>query len=107
MQSVSSRAPAGSRSSYTVAGLTCGACIAEVMEAVRLLPGVTGVAVDLVIDGGSSLIVYSDRAVNPAAVLACLDRAGYRGLQTGKRRATHLQRTFTGNAQDLDRRAAT
>ena len=32
---------------YTVTGLTCGYCIAEVMEHLRDLVGVTGVGVDL------------------------------------------------------------
>ena len=45
--------------SYAVNGLTCGYCIAEVMQRVRELVGVTGVAVDLVKNGSSPVVVTS------------------------------------------------
>lgn len=32
---------------FAVEGLTCGSCLAEVLEELRALDGVTGVAVDL------------------------------------------------------------
>lgn len=93
--------PAYNGSTYTVEGLTNGVCIAEVMEAVRRLPHLTDVAVDLVANGRSSLIVHSDGALPAEAVLECVARAGFRASPTGKRRARHLQRTFTGRAQAL------
>lgn len=44
---------------YAVRGLTCGWCVAELMEQVQVLPGVQAVAVDLVVDGESPLTVRS------------------------------------------------
>lgn len=89
-----------SRSVYTVDGLTCGSCLAEVMEAVRQLPNVTGVAVDLMTRTRSSLIVSSDVPLEPTAVITRVATAGFRALPASKRRAAYLQRTFTGSAQN-------
>lgn len=99
--------PAGDGGSvYAVEGLTCGACLAEVMEAVRGLPQVTGVAVDLVVNGRSALMVRSDVAVPPQAVIESVHRVGFQAYTASRRRVRHLQRTFTRSAQDLDPRAA-
>lgn len=87
-----------SGSTYTVQGLTCAVCIAELIEAVRFLPHVTGVEVSLVTGGASPLVVYSDAALEPAVVLECVARAGFQGSVTPRRRVTHLQRTFTRSA---------
>lgn len=100
-------APNPSGSVYTVEGLTCAACLAELIESVRLLPHVTGVGVELVVDGRSSLIVEANAPVHPRTVLACVERAGFRGRPTGKRRARQLQQSFTRNAQGLHGRPAT
>jgi len=67
--------PSPAWSVYTVEGLTCAARLAELIESVRLLPHVTGVGADLVVDGRSSLIVEADSAVQ--TVLACVERAGF------------------------------
>lgn len=85
---------------YTVENMTCGVCSAEVMEAVRRLPLVTGVAVDLVVGGRSTLIVRSDAQVVPQVVVKSVRGVGFRALSTSARRARHLQRTFTGSAHD-------
>lgn len=63
--------------SYAVTGLTCGYCIAEVMEHVRALAGVTGVAVDLVRDGSSPLMVTSGPAVGIGEVRESLAETGF------------------------------
>lgn len=74
--------------SYAVTGLTCGHCIAEVMEHVRALAGVTGVAVDLVRDGSSPLVVTSGPAVGIGQVREALGETGFAlvGKWTGVRR---------------------
>ena len=59
---------------YTVQGMTCGHCVAAVTDEVSKLPGVTHVDVDL--DSGR-LTLESDGPVDPAAVAAAVDEAGY------------------------------
>ena len=44
---------------YMVGGLSCARCLVDLMDGVRGVPGVDSVAVDLVRDGTSSLIVRS------------------------------------------------
>lgn len=62
---------------YTVEGLTCGSCIAEVMELVRTLPGVIGVSVAYSKDEASPMLIES-RTVLPAAdVRAALETRGF------------------------------
>jgi len=63
--------------SYAVDGLTCGYCIAEVMEQVRELVGVTGVAVDLVKNGSSPVVVTSGPELEIDEVREVLDHAGF------------------------------
>ncbi len=46
---------------YWVSGLTCGACLALVLDAVRSLSGVGPVGVDLVRGGGSRLVMTATR----------------------------------------------
>lgn len=62
---------------YAVEGLTCGSCIAEVMERVRLLPGVIGLSVDLVTGGPSPLIVTSGYAMAADEVRQAVEHAGF------------------------------
>lgn len=107
MDPTDTRAPQYARSTYIVENMTCGACLAEVMEAVRRLPHVNGVAVDLVVGGGSTLIVRSDVALVPQVVIDSVAGVGFRALPASTRRARHLQRTFTGSAHDLNRGVAT
>jgi copper chaperone len=61
-------------SSYTVAGMTCGHCVASVTEEVQEIPGVTDVRVDL---ASGSLTITSTRPVGEGAVRAAVDEAGY------------------------------
>ncbi len=44
---------------YMVGGLSCARCLVALMDGVRGVPGVDSVAVDLVRDGTSSLIVHT------------------------------------------------
>ena len=59
---------------YTVTGMTCGHCVSAVTEEVRALPGVRDVAVDL---PSGAVTVTSDAPLEPAAVAAAVDEAGY------------------------------
>ncbi len=66
-----------STATYTVTGLTCQHCVNSVTEELSTIPGVTAVAVDLVAGGASSVHVTSDAALDPDAVAAAVDEAGY------------------------------
>lgn len=92
---------------YTVEGMTCGACIAEVIERVRLLPDVTGVAVGFVNDDASPLFIESRAALAPEAVRETVEKAGFHASSASRHLAQHLQRTFAGSmpqAQPAGRR---
>ena len=59
---------------YTVAGMSCGHCIAAVTEELTKIPGVTDV--DVVLEGGR-VTVRSDQPLAEEAVRAAVDEAGY------------------------------
>ncbi len=60
-----------------VAGLTCGNCVKHVSEELAAIEGVSAVDVDLVAGGTSTVTVTSADALDPAAVEAAVDEAGY------------------------------
>ena len=63
---------------YAVTGMTCGHCVTAVTEELSALDEVTGVTVDLVSGGVSTVHVSSDAALDQSAVRAAVDEAGYR-----------------------------
>ena len=62
---------------YTVTGMTCGHCVTAVSEEIGTLDGVTGVSVDLVEGGESTVRVTSDAPLDPDQVRLAVDEAGY------------------------------
>ena len=58
---------------YTVAGMTCGHCVASVREEVSELAGVESVEVDL----ASGQLKVSGTSFDDAAVSAAVEEAGY------------------------------
>lgn len=62
---------------YGVAGMTCEHCVSAVREELTGLDGVREVRVELVPGGTSTVSVDSDMALEPAAVAAAVDEAGY------------------------------
>ena len=59
---------------YTVTGMTCAHCVASVREEVAEVDGVTGVDVEL---ASGTVTVESARPIDPAAVTAAVEEAGY------------------------------
>jgi copper chaperone len=59
---------------YTVTGMTCGHCVAAVTSEVGGLGGVSDVAVDLTT---GTVTVTSEAPLDPQAVRAAVDEAGY------------------------------
>jgi len=65
-------------SSYLVAGMTCGHCVSAVTSELSALDGVSGVEVDLVAGGASTVTVTSAGALDATTVGEAVDEAGYR-----------------------------
>jgi copper chaperone len=63
---------------FSVAGMTCGHCVASVTEELQELPGVDEVNVDLVAGGTSTVTVTSSKHLDVDAVRAAVEEAGYR-----------------------------
>lgn len=59
---------------FTVTGMTCGHCVASVRDEVSKVDGVSAVDVEL---ATGAVTVTSERPVDPAAVAAAVDEAGY------------------------------
>ncbi|QYG91410.1 heavy-metal-associated domain-containing protein [Iamia sp. SCSIO 61187] len=62
------------RTTITVEGMTCGHCVAAVEQEVGQIPGVTGVDVDL---ATGVVAIASEGELDPTAVAAAVDEAGY------------------------------
>lgn len=62
------------RTTITVEGMTCGHCVAAVQQEVGEIPGVTGVDVDL---ATGVVAIASEGELDPTAVAAAVDEAGY------------------------------
>jgi copper chaperone CopZ len=61
---------------FSVTGMTCGHCVSAVTSELKHLPGVTGVDVDLVAGGSSSVTVATTAPLTDDQVAAALDEAG-------------------------------
>jgi copper chaperone len=60
-----------------VTGMTCAHCVSAVTTELSALPGVTSVNVDLQAGAVSPVTVTSDTELDPSAVAAAIDEAGY------------------------------
>ncbi|MGV8885023.1 MAG: heavy-metal-associated domain-containing protein [Microbacteriaceae bacterium] len=60
-----------------VTGMTCGHCVSSVTEELSEIDGVTSVSVQLNVGGASTVTVESSSPLDPAAVRAAIDEAGY------------------------------
>ncbi|SCL13603.1 Copper chaperone CopZ [Micromonospora nigra] len=59
---------------YRVTGMTCGHCVNSVSSEISGIDGVRDVTVDL---GSGQVTVTSEAPLDPAAVRAAVDEAGY------------------------------
>lgn len=64
-------------STFTVAGMTCGHCVAAVTTELSAIPGVGEVTVALVPGEESTVTVVSYAPLDLDAVRAAVDEAGY------------------------------
>lgn len=81
---------------YTVQGLTCGSCIAEVMELARTLPGVSGVSIAYSEHDESPMFIESRKVVSLEDVRAALETRGFRVSGAGRRRTRRLMFQVSG-----------
>ncbi len=65
------------KTKYEVRGLGCASCLVKLVEAVRGVPGVDAVAVDMVRDGTSSLTVHTRVPLAVETVPEVLRDAGF------------------------------
>lgn len=65
------------RREYAVTGMTCDHCVRAVTSELLAVPGVSGVAVDLVPGGASTVRIEASDDVTDDAVRAAVDEAGY------------------------------
>lgn len=63
-----------SEATYTVAGMSCGHCVAAVTSELTALPGVAEVEVDL---ASGRVQVVSDAPLDDASVREAVEEAGY------------------------------
>jgi copper chaperone CopZ len=64
-------------STFEVSGMTCGHCVKSVTEELSQVEGAQTVEVALVSGGVSQVTVSSVGALDPDAVAAAIDEAGY------------------------------
>lgn len=67
----------GTTTELQVTGMTCGHCVTSVTKELSALDGVTGVNVNLVVGGLSTVTVQSEAPLATDAVAAAIDEAGY------------------------------
>jgi len=60
---------------FAVDGMSCGGCVNSVTRAVSQLPGVQRVEVSL--ETKAAIVEYDGAAVNPAAIVAAIEAAGF------------------------------
>jgi len=91
---------------YVVEGLTRGSCLAQLLENVRSLEGVTDVTMDLVWGGQSPLVVTSTAKLALEAVRASVESAGFDLIVAGGRdvRARRERPCIQGDDTHPDRR---
>ncbi|GAA4626766.1 heavy-metal-associated domain-containing protein [Cellulomonas oligotrophica] len=63
--------------SFVLEGLTCSSCLAEALEAIFEVDGVTRVAVDLVAGGGSPAVVDGSAPLTVGDLRAAVGRVGF------------------------------
>ena len=64
-------------STFKVTGMTCAHCVSAVTAELTTLPGVTAVEIDLQADAVTPVTITSDTELDPTAVAAAIDEAGY------------------------------
>jgi Cu+-exporting ATPase len=70
---------------FDIAGMTCASCVARVEKAIRGVPGVLDATVNLATEKAT---VHAQAALEPQAVVAAVERAGYEAEPVDRARPT-------------------
>lgn len=65
------------RTDILVHGMTCGHCVSAVTEELKTIDGVQDVQIELHAGGDSPVVITSAGDLDPEAVAAAVDEAGY------------------------------
>ena len=66
----------------SVAGMTCDSCVQGITYEVGRIEGVRSVVVDL--EAGRATVVFTEGAIEPAAIEAAIDKMGYEAALEGE-----------------------
>ena len=66
----------------SVAGMTCDSCVQGITYELERIEGVRSVVVDL--EAGRATVVFTEGAVEPAAIEAAIDNMGYEAALAGE-----------------------
>lgn len=66
-----------STTTIDVTGMTCEHCVSAVTSELSSIPGVTAVDIDLKAGGITPVTITSESDLDPTAVAAAVDEAGY------------------------------
>ena len=69
--------PAAETDDILVSGMTCSHCVSSVSEELTAVAGIESVDIDLNAGGISRVTIHSAAPVDPAAVRAAVEEAGY------------------------------
>ncbi len=90
---------------FKVTGMTCSACSTHVEKAVKKLPDVSAVSVDLL--GGSMQVEYDENRLSPDGIIAAVVNAGYAAAlpaAPGKKTAEPAVNTLEEELKGMKRR---
>ena len=73
-----SSSPAAAEISLDIEGMSCASCVMRVEKALKKIPGVTEVSVNLATERAS---IATAEPVAPAALIAAIEKAGYQAHQ--------------------------
>jgi copper chaperone len=59
----------------TINGMSCGGCVTRVTEALKAIPGVSGI--EVAISTGKVEVTYDGRLAQPDQMKSAVERAGY------------------------------
>ena len=85
---------------FDVGGMTCAACQTHVERAVKNVPGVSSVSVNLL--SGSMAVDYDDAACNADTICSAVDQAGYSAAPIANAGATSAGTTAPARAMRME-----
>ena len=79
---------------YLIEGMSCASCVAHVDKAVRKIPGIEHVEVNLLTN--SMRVTYDDK-VHPTDIIKAVENAGYKAFLPDSKKETKAESSFEDN----------